>query len=295
MQKSLFYDKITPMNTDFKTIGLVLRINKDLKNEYQIIRDAFLKYGAKVIVEESGAEILGVEGVNFKELCEQSDLIISLGGDGTLLRTCRNCYTYKKPILGIYAGTLGFLTMVQTDEIEEFLKDLYDGNYGIDKRYMIEVSLIKDEKVLHKSAAFNEVVFSRVSKSASVYIDTYIDKEHFNTYFGDGVILSTPNGSTAYNLSAGGPIVVPQTPSMIITPICPHSLTQRPLVLFKEYEISLTCKGDTFVVIDGQEIFDMKEFDLAKVKYSKYYINLVSKKDYSFFKTIKEKLNWGSK
>jgi NAD+ kinase len=142
--------------------------------------------------------------------------------------------------------------------------------------------------------AFNEVVCSRPSASASANIDAYIDGVHFNSYFGDGVILSTPNGSTAYNLSAGGPIVVPQTPAIIITPICPHSLTQRPLVLFKEHEISLTSKDEILVVIDGQETFDMKDFDLVKVKYSKHYINLICKKEYSFFKTIKGKLHWGS-
>ncbi len=283
------------MNTNFKTIGLVLRQGKDLNSEYKIIKNAFSKYGAEILIEKNGAKSLKAEGVDFKELCERSDLIISLGGDGTLLRTCRNCYMYKKPILGINAGNLGFLTMLQTNEIEGFLSELYQGNYGVDRRYMIDVSLIKNEEVIQKSVAFNEAVISRVSKSTSVFIDTYIDKEHFNTYFGDGVILSTPNGSTAYNLSAGGPIVVPQTPAIIITPICAHSLTQRPIVLFKEHEISLSTKGETLLVVDGQETFDMKEFDLLKVKYSKYYINLVCKKEYSFFKTIKEKLHWGSK
>lgn len=283
------------MNTNFTTIGLVLRKDKDLQNEYKIIKKAFSKYNAKILVEENGAKDLKIGGVSLKELCEKSDLIISLGGDGTLLRTCRQCYSYKKPILGIYAGTLGFLTTLQINEIDNFLEDLYSGEYGIDKRFMIEASLIKNDKVVHRIVAFNEVVCSRPSASTSANIDAYIDGVHFNSYFGDGVILSTPNGSTAYNLSAAGPIVVPQTPAIIITPICPHSLTQRPLVLFKEHEISLSSKDETFIVIDGQEIFDMKEFDLVKVKYSKHYINLICKKDYSFFKTIKDKLHWGSK
>lgn len=282
------------MNTNFKTIGLVLRKEKDFKKEFKLLKNLFLEYGATLLVEESGAKSLKVDGVSFKELCERSDLIISLGGDGTLLRTCRQSYLYKKPILGIHAGTLGFLTTIKLDEMNSFLQMFYGGEYAIDRRFMLEVSLVKNGKTAQKLVAFNEVVCSRPSTSTSANIDAFIDGNHFNSYFGDGVILSTPNGSTAYNLSAGGPIVVPQTPAIIITPICPHSLTQRPLVLFKEYEISLKSDDDTFVVVDGQEIFDMKEYDFVKVKYSRYYIDLICRKDYSFFKTLKDKLQWGS-
>ncbi|MFV0481591.1 MAG: NAD(+)/NADH kinase [Campylobacteraceae bacterium] len=287
--------KNTNMKTDFQTIGLVLRKGKNLKKEYEKIKNAFLKFNAQVVLDKESAETIGVDGVSEDELYKISDLIISLGGDGTLLGVCRTSYKYQKPILGIHAGTLGFLTALQTYEIEDFIQNLYAGEYMIDERMLLKAILVKDGKEVIKSVAFNEVVFSRASISATAKIEAYADGEHFNSYYGDGLILSTPNGSTAYNLSAGGPIVLPQTPALIITPICPHSLTQRPLVMFKEHEITLSSKDDTVIVVDGQETYNMNDFDSLKVTFSKYTINLVCKKEQNFFKTLKDKLQWGSR
>jgi NAD+ kinase len=202
--------------------------------------------------EEKSAQILGCgQGVNFDQMCKESDFLISLGGDGTLISLCRRSLMYHKPVLGIHAGQLGFLTDIQTDEISHFIEDLFIGNYRIDTRMMLEVSLHVNGKI-EKVVAFNDVVLSRSKISHMSNIKAYVDGQLFNSYYGDGLIISTPTGSTAYNLSAGGPVVFPLTEALILTPICPHSLTQRPLVLPVDFEVSFESDGDTVIVVDGK-------------------------------------------
>ncbi|MDR3178060.1 MAG: NAD(+)/NADH kinase [Campylobacteraceae bacterium] len=277
---------------NFKNIGLVLRKETNLKAEYNRLRDIFAKYGARIFLEKSSAETIGEESdFSIQKLCERSDLLISLGGDGTLLWTARESFKYQLPILGVHAGNLGFLISFGLNDIEEFAPRLYNNEYKLDERKVLDVTLRKGAKKV-KSVAFNEVVFSRAKISAMARIEAYANGEYFNYYFGDGVILSTPSGSTAYNLSCGGPIVLPQTQVMILTPICPHSLTQRPLV-FDGYEITLKSKDNTVVIVDGQEIYDMNEYDEVSVKYAKQSVKLIRKLEQSHFKMLKEKLLWG--
>ncbi|MDR2790357.1 MAG: NAD(+)/NADH kinase [Campylobacteraceae bacterium] len=279
---------------NFKTIGLVLRKDTYLKKEYEKIKDIFAAFKAEVILEKNSAKSVGLGGLCMQELCARSNALISLGGDGTLLWTARESFRFQIPILGICAGRLGYLTALKMDEMEQFAAKLYKGEYKINKRAMFDVTLKKGEEET-KSVAFNEIVFSRAKIASMSTIEAYANGEHFNSYFGDGVLLSTPNGSTAYNLSCGGPIVLPQTQAMILTPICPHSLTQRSIVLFNEYEITLKSQDNTVVIIDGQDIYNMREFDCVSVKYAKEGVKLISKIEQSDFNPLKEKLSWGHK
>ncbi|MDR2081615.1 MAG: NAD(+)/NADH kinase [Campylobacteraceae bacterium] len=281
-------------SVNFKTIGLILRRQTHLKKEYETVKNAFASFGAEVILEENSAKTIGLDGLCMQKLCAICDLLISLGGDGTLLWTARESFRFQIPILGIYAGRLGYLTVLKIDEIDHFTAKLYKGEYEINKRAMFDVTLKKGSKET-KSVAFNEVVFSRAKVASMATIEAYANGEHFNSYFGDGVLLSTPNGSTAYNLSCGGPIVLPQTQAMILTPICPHSLTQRSIVLFNEYEITLKSKDNTVVIIDGQDVYNMHEFDSVSVKYAKEGVKLIGKVEQSDFNLLKEKLSWGHK
>jgi NAD+ kinase len=280
------------LKKEFKNIGLVLRRETNLKNEYNKICEIFAKYNAEVHLEASGAKNIGInDGLPISELCKRSDLLISLGGDGTLLWTARESFLYDMPILGVRAGNLGYLISLKMDDLEWFVPKLFEGEYKIDERVMFDVELKKSGEI-SKSVAFNEIVFSRAKISSMARIEAYANGEYFNSYFGDGVILSTPSGSTAYNLSCGGPIVLPQTKAMILTPICPHSLTQRPLV-FDGYEITLKSKDNTVLIIDGQEIYDMSKYDEVMVRYAKRRAKLIFKKEQSHFKILKEKLSWG--
>ena len=231
---------------------------------------------------------------------EKSDILISVGGDGTLLSLSRRSYRYNKPILGINAGNLGFLTDVKLDEIEEFIDKIFQGKYRIDHRMVLDVTLIS--KISNKSLiAFNDIVLSRPSIEGMVNVDAYITsqksrmtKKHLNRYYGDGVIVSTPTGSTAYNLSAGGPIVYPLTEAIIVTPICPHSLTERPLVLPADFEISFESEDETIIVVDGQDIYNLKFFDAICIKIASKGVRMIHRMERNYFDVLKQKLHWGS-
>jgi len=281
--------------------GLVVRPNSpELKHYYEILKHALEKHGVSLLLEKKSAALFGEEGIEADEMFEKSDILISIGGDGTLLSLSRKSYRYNKPILGINAGNLGFLTDVKLTEIEEFIDKIFEGNYRIDHRMVLEVSLlspVEDKSLI----AFNDVVLSRPSIEGMVNVDAYVTsheahmiKKHLNRYYGDGVIVSTPTGSTAYNLSAGGPIVYPLTEALIVTPICPHSLTERPLVLPADFEILFESVDETIVVVDGQDIYNLKFFDGICIRIADKGVRMIHRMERNYFDVLKQKLHWGS-
>ena len=280
--------------TTIKTVGLVSKPNDATLSSYvEEIARALHKHGVRLLLEEKSAQTLGYkEGVCFEQMCHESDFLISLGGDGTLISLCRRSFLYHKPVLGIHAGQLGFLTDIQTDEISHFIEDLFLGNYRIDTRMMLEVSLHVNGNV-EKVVAFNDIVLSRSKISHMSTIKAYVDGQLFNSYYGDGLIVSTPTGSTAYNLSAGGPVVYPLTEALILTPICPHSLSQRPLVLPVDFEVSFESDGETVIVVDGQDTYTMNEVERVSVRIAKGGAALIHSLDRDYFEILKKKLHWG--
>jgi NAD+ kinase len=288
----------TTKNEKLESIGCVGLVTKPddttLNSCYERIKTAFKKYGVKLLVETNSAKNLGVKGVSFDDICLESDFIISLGGDGTLISVCRRSYRYDKPVLGIYAGQLGFLTDIKSDEIEEFIDNLFLENYRIDKRMLLEISLRNDDEI-KKIVAFNDVVFARDNVSTISTVNAFVDGQMINSYRGDGLIVSTPTGSTAYNVSAGGPLVYPLAKILILTPICPHSLTQRPLVMPVDFEIEFKSDDDVLIVIDGQDRYKMKDFDNVVIKIANKSAKLIHSTGRNYFDVLREKLNWGSK
>jgi len=291
------HEKITRL----QTAGLIVRPDSpQLKKYYEILKNALSKHGVSLLVEAKSAEQLDVPGIPDEEMFEKSDILISIGGDGTLLSLSRRSYRYNKPILGINAGNLGFLTDIKLDEIEEFVDKIFQGKYRIDHRMVLDVTLIS--KISDKSLiAFNDIVLSRPSIEGMVNVDAYVTsheshmaKKHLNRYYGDGVIVSTPTGSTAYNLSAGGPIVYPLTEAIIVTPICPHSLTERPLVLPADFEISFESEDETIIVVDGQDIYNLKFFDAICIKIASKGVRMIHRMERNYFDVLKQKLHWGS-
>ncbi len=277
------------------TVGMISKPNDTtLRIYYEDIKKALEKHGVELLVEENSANILGCKGVDFKSMCEKSDFLISLGGDGTLISLSRRSFMYKKPILGIYAGKLGFLTDIESCEIESFIDKIFEGDYRIDTRMLLEVTL-HTKSSQEKLVAFNDIVFSRAKISGMTTIRAYIENELFNSYYGDGLIVSTPTGSTAYNISAGGPIVYPLTEALILTPVCPHSLTQRPLVLPVNFEVEFKSENkDTVIVVDGQDTYQMGDFDSISIKIAKSGAKLIHRLDRDYFEVLKNKLHWGN-
>ena len=278
-----------------KTAGFILKPNDpEIKTLYEGIKAQFEARGISVILAERSADMISLDGVAFETMCEEADFLVSLGGDGTLLSLVRRSHGYHKPVVGINAGNLGFLADVTIDDVELFLDQLISGEYRIDERMMIEGYLQRKGGKKEPFFAFNDVVITRpvVSKMATIYAS--IDGERFNTYKGDGLIIATPTGSTAYNLASGGPVMYPLTQALIITPIMAHSLTQRPLVVPADFTIELSSPEERIIaVIDGQDDYEMTSEDVLVIMGAKRGAKLLHRKERNYFSVLREKLSWG--
>ena len=277
-----------------KTVGFTLRPSTpELKNTFFEIKEVFEKQGIEVLIDSISAGMIEVIGVAFERMCRQSDMLVAIGGDGTLISLVRRSYAYDKPILGITAGNLSFLSDVTPDEAEQFLHKILQGEFRIDDRMMIEGSLTKQNGDVECFNSFNDIVLTRPSISHMATIDAYIDSEHFNTYHGDGLIISTPTGSTAYNLSCGGPVIYPLTQAFILTPISPHSLTQRPLVTPADFTITLQSPERALVVVDGQDRYSLDRGEYITIKLAQRGAKLVHRLQRNYFEVLRDKLSWG--
>ncbi|QOY53328.1 NAD(+)/NADH kinase [Candidatus Sulfurimonas baltica] len=281
-------------NKIIKKIGVVLRPSTpELKDSYIKLEKIFNSYDIEVMLEEKSANMIGMDGESFAKICMDSDFLISFGGDGTFISTVRKSFDFDIPILGIHAGTLGFLADLSFDELESFADKIVKGEYRVDERAMLEATVIKNSKEL-KMYAFNDIVLTRTSVSNMIHVETLVNSKPFNTYYGDGVIVCTPTGSTAYNLSAGGPVLFPMTNVFALTPICPHSLTQRPVVLPGKYAIEMkTSEERALIIIDGQDMHELELGESVNIKLATKTIKLMHKEEYNYFDVLKEKLRWG--
>ena len=274
-------------------VGFILRPDSpEIFSLYDDIKSKFENKGIEVLLDSQSAEMISREGVAFDVMCREVDLLVSLGGDGTLLGVVRRSYGYDKPVLGINAGNLGFLADIPVDSIDDMIENLLVGDYRIDNRMMIE-GYIEHDGVRQEFYAFNDVVITRPTIAHMVKLDAFLDNDWFNTYRGDGLIISTPTGSTAYNLSLGGPIMYPLSKVFIMTPMAPHSLTQRPLVVPSDFTIKLTSPDDLIVMVDGQDHYKLRENDKIVIRGAKMDAKLLHKKEHSYFSVLREKLSWG--
>ena len=277
---------------NIKSAGIILRPSSpELKEIYLKIKELFQKADIEILLEDNSANMISLKGIPLNDLCRKVDFLISVGGDGTLLSVVRKSFKYDKPVLGINLGTLGFLTDISMEQLPSFIKDLKNNIYKIDNRMMVEGSVN-----LNKFVAFNDIVISRKSISSMIKISAKIDGKHFNSYDGDGVIVSTPTGSTAYNLSVGGPIVYPLTEAFIVTPVAPHSLTQRPLVMPADFEIEFKIIDNqgAVVIVDGQDIYEVEQNQSIKVKIASKKAKMIHRVQRNYFEVLNEKLRWGN-
>lgn len=221
-----------------------------------------------------------------------TDGILVLGGDGTLLRAARRLAGLNVPLLGVNLGRMGFLTELERNDLYAGLERFLRGDYAIEERMMLESMLWRSGEAIERSLALNDVVVHRGPFARIIALEAYIDGHYFTTYEGDGVIISTPTGSTAYSLSAGGPIVAPDVPVILITPICPHSFYSRPLVIStgKRIKIVLHPRFDeVMLTIDGQYGVRLQAGDEIEVCRSSQATRLVKLKGRHFFEVLREK------
>ena len=277
-----------------KKIGVVLRPSSpELKNSYFKLEKIFNEHGIEVLIDNISAAMIGIMGMEFDNLCKNADVLVTLGGDGTLISAARRSFKHDIPVLGVYAGNLGFLADVNLEELHEFVPLMVSGKYRVDERSILEARFEENNNEV-KMYAFNDIVLTRPSVSNMIHIETLVDSKAFNTYYGDGVIVSTPTGSTAYNLSAGGPVLFPLTNVFALTPICPHSLTQRPVVLPGKFSIEMKTPQDrALVIIDGQDKHELEAGESIHIQLARKTVQLIHREEFNYFDVLKEKLNWG--
>ena len=276
------------------TLGVFLRPSSpQIKDDFLEFQALALDLGFSIYLDSISAGMIGMQGINFEELCKKSDALITLGGDGTLISVARRSFLYQKPILGINMGNLGFLTDLKKDEVAAFLPKLKSGHYRIANYRLIRGKIDDEEESFY---ALNEVLLMRLSDSSMIHINAYIDGEYFNSYWSDGLIIATPTGSTAYNISAGGAVVYPFSNNLLVTPICPHSLTQRPLILPGEFTIQaeLSEMGRCNIIIDGQENKTLKHGQRIHIETLNEGAKLIHNEQWNYFKILKEKFHWGT-
>ncbi|NLM09340.1 MAG: NAD(+)/NADH kinase [Clostridiaceae bacterium] len=280
-----------------KSIGLFVNRKKDKELEItKKLVDSILKYGMKPLLPRPISQDLGFSGGYTEEdMMDKSSFLISLGGDGTLLNMARTSFNYDVPVLGINLGTVGFLADVEINDIEKAIKRLACGEYSIEDRMVLLASVFRDDYTVFKSIAINDVVVNRDGLSRIIRIQVFVDDQFIDSFPGDGVIVSTPSGSTAYNLSAGGPIVQPDMEMMITTPICPHILYSRSFITSPDRKLRITINDDypdsAIITMDGQEGFRIAAGDEILITRAQKKIKLVSFNDINFFDVLRAKIH----
>lgn len=230
------------------------------------------------------------------ELDGSFDMLISIGGDGTILRAATLVRNSGVPILGINAGRLGFLATVQKENIEEFMQFIIEKKFTISERSLLSLSCSPENDAFQDiNFAMNEISVSRKDTTSMITIETYLNGEFLNSYWADGLIVSTPTGSTGYSLSCGGPILTPNVKSLVITPIAPHNLNARPLVVPDETEIRLRVTGreEQYLVSLDSRVASVKNESVLTIRKTPFHINMVEIPEETFLKTLRTKLLWG--
>lgn len=274
-------------------IGLFLHLRNHAKPIAIGIREYLQSRKVQVLAEDEIAKQIGADPLTSVDP-KKIDFIISLGGDGTILRALHLHPSIDAPILGINLGSLGFMADITIEEIYPSLENLLSGKFTIQNRLMMEAETLQCQTCF----AINEVVIHRAHNPSLIDLALYVDGNYLNTFSADGIIIATPNGSTAYSLAAGGPILTPNLQALVITPICPHTISNRPIVLLPKQELQVRYLSDYETIemtYDGYSHFDMHTGEVLKIRCSERPFRLVNMEHYDFFATLRTKLGWTGK
>jgi NAD+ kinase len=271
-----------------KAFGILVEVLLDHKVHIYIEAD-FLNQHIEVIENSSRIK-------TFNALDNSYDLLVSIGGDGTILRAITYVRDLGIPIIGINTGRLGFLATVQTDAIETALSEIFKGDYKISERSLLCVNTQpKHVDIENTNFALNEIAISRKNTTSMITVETHLNDEYLTSYWADGLILSTPTGSTGYSLSCGGPVITPDTTNFVLTPIAPHNLSARPLIIPDNTTVSFKVNGreDQFLMSLDSRIITLPNTTVVMVKKAKFVIKMVELLDETFLNTLRKKLLWG--
>jgi NAD+ kinase len=280
-----------------QTVGLVVKRERPEAVTIARTLTRFLRSKHKTpIADSETSKKIGAETVERHHLADRADLIVVLGGDGTLLGVARLVASKGIPIIGVNLGGLGFLTEVTIREAQAALGRVLAGNYEVDKRIMLEAIIERASEQLAQSyQAFNDVVVGKGPLGRMLDLDVFANRTAFCSYRADGLIVATPTGSTAYALAAGGPIVYPTLGAIVLAPICPHTLSNRPVILPDTYEIEIHVKApdhDTTFTVDGQESSQLGPDDVIKIHRGRHAVSLI-RSAHPYFEIWRDKLHWG--
>ncbi len=290
------------MQTSFKTIGIIGKpSDPSIAAPLGLLYDYLKHYGCAVIVAKDSVQFIndaGVESCPVDTLGQHCDLVIAVGGDGTFLAAVRAIVAYDIPIIGINLGRLGFLVDISPNDLPDKLQRILQGHYTEEKRYLLRTKIIRDNQVIHEETAVNEVVIHRWITPSMIEIVTKIDNVFLNSQRSDGLIISTPTGSTAYSLSAGGPILYPSLNALVLVPLNPHTLSNRPIVIADTAEIEIsfcqTKQINALVTCDHIEIPKVLISDKIVIKKEPKPIRILHPEGHDFFYILRNKLNWSS-
>ena len=285
--------------TEISTVGLVL--NTEKQEAFTTAEKVFVwlqERGCQLMVEKKAAEIMNRKeaGSELQEMSARAELIILFGGDGTFLYTARQVLGSGVPLVGINLGHLGFLTEVEIDELEEVLQSIINGQFYIEKRMLLQASVERRGEVIIDGLALNDVVINRGANARMICLEISLNQKYVNSYRADGLIVATPTGSTAYSLSAGGPIVNPRLQAIIITPICPHSLYVRPMVVSRGEELTVKVSGrskEMNISLDGSQSYQLQPEDEIVVTCAEQVVNILKFHDRSFYDILHKKMRSG--
>jgi NAD+ kinase len=290
--------------SSIKRIGIVLKPHQPeaLKTICELVvwlaeRNITLVGGPEIererIEHQTGCPVHQLES---EQIASGVDLMLVLGGDGTMIATARMIGDQEVPVLGVNYGGLGYLAEFRIQELYTALESILSGNYRLDRRVMLAVELKRGDAPLQSTRVLNDVVINKSALARIIEIEAYLNRQFVNSFRADGLIVSTPTGSTAYNLSAGGPVIFPSMNAVVITPICPFTLSNRPIVVPDDAEIELLLKTDNEEValtLDGQVGFPLKVEDRVAIRKSRTAFNLIQPMNRNYFDVLRDKLRWG--
>ncbi|HMK55792.1 MAG TPA: NAD(+)/NADH kinase [Dissulfurispiraceae bacterium] len=251
-----------------------------------------------VVLEAAPASVLGQKGMERDAIPDAVEMMVVLGGDGTMLSAARLVAGKDVPILGVNLGGLGFITEISKDEVFSALEQILDGKSPIEERMMLDVCVLRESAEAGCFQALNDAVINKGAMARIIEMETFVEASYVTTYRADGLIISTPTGSTAYNLAAGGPILYPTLSSIVIAPICPHMLTNRPIVLPDKSDIRIVLKSEiesVYLTVDGQVGIPLQQGDVIEVKKSDNTTRIFTPCGHDYFNLLRTKLKWGER
>lgn len=285
----------------FHTIGVVGKTRGNpnpasIKELVTLLRNS----ACKVIVENETAALIKGSGCatgNYSALASSCDLVVVMGGDGTLLNAARQLNNPAVPLLGVNQGRLGFLVDVSPSRLEQTIKEVLNGDYRCEERLLLTASVVRDDEVIATHRALNDVVIHTRDLPRMLEFDTYIDGGFISTHRADGFIVTSPTGSTAYALSGGGPVMHPSLKALALVPICPHTLSDRPIVVHSSSSVEIVMHSDprtpALVSWDGQETYNLAPGDKVVVTEASRTVTLMHPNNYDYFAILRNKLHWG--